>query len=167
MCEEEDIDSAAYAAAVGGHTDVLDLLASEFGAEIGLDNLVWAARRGHDAMIDHLVEKYGVDPNGMDDYGRWTALHRAARFGRVRTIKHLVEKHNVDIHQRIWNGETVLDQTERLGMTECAAVLRGYGATNGEPVEDENEEDEEDEEDWTESDDWETDDNSDADHDVM
>ena len=46
-------------------------------------------------------------------------------------------------------------------MTECAAVLRGYGATNGEPVE------EDEEEDWTESDDWETDDNSDADHDVM
>jgi len=40
-------------------------------------------------------------------------------------------------------------------MTECAAVLRGYGATNGEPVE----------EDWT--DDWDSDDNSDADHDVM
>ena len=35
----------------------------------------------------------------------------------------------------------------------CAAVLRGYGATNGEPVED-----------WT--DDWDSDDNSDADHDV-
>ena len=51
-----------------------------------------------------------------------------------------------------------MDESERHGRTECAAVLRGYGATNGEPVE---------EEDWTESDDWETDDNSDADHDVM
>ena len=51
-----------------------------------------------------------------------------------------------------------MDRAERRGRTECAAVLRGYGATNGEPVE---------EEDWTESDDWDSDDNSDADHDVM
>jgi len=51
-----------------------------------------------------------------------------------------------------------LDRAEERGWTACAAVLRGYGATNGEPVE---------EEDWTESDDWDSDDNSDADHDVM
>ena len=65
---------------------------------------------------------------------------------------------NVDIHKRSGYGETALDRAERRGWTACAAVLRGYGATNGEPVE---------EEDWTESDEWETDDNSDADHDVM
>ena len=87
----------------------------------------------------------------------WTALHWAVSRGRVRTVKHLVEKHNVDIHKRNDGGRTALDFAERHGRTECAAVLRGYGATNGEPVE----------EDWTESDEWETDDNSDADHDVM
>ncbi len=64
---------------------------------------------------------------------------------------------NVDIHKRSGYGETALDLAERRGRTACAAVLRGYGATTGEPVE----------EDWTESDDWDSDDNSDADHDVM
>ncbi len=64
-CREARIDFAARSgAAWGGHTDVLDLLASEFGARIGVDCLRWAARRGHDAMIDHLVEEYGMDPNG-------------------------------------------------------------------------------------------------------
>ena len=85
-------------------------------------------------MIDHLVEEYGVDPNGADEDGR-TALHWAAIQGRVRTVKPLVEKHNVDIHKSDGGGRTVLDWAEREGMTECAAVLRGYGATNGEPVE--------------------------------
>ena len=74
---------------------------------------------------------------------------------RPHRVKHLVEKHNVDIHKRNRLGRTAMDVAER---TECAAVLRGYGATNREPVE---------EEDWTESDEWETADNSDADHDVM
>ena len=108
-------------------------------------------------MIDHLVEEYRVDPNEADE-AEWTALHYAADRGRVRTVKHLVEKHNVDIHERDWDGKTALDLAEEKGMTECANVLRGYGATNGESVE---------EDDWTESDDWDSEDNSDADHDVM
>jgi len=115
-------DAAQYAAAMGGHTDVLDLLASEFGAGFGVNSLFEAARWGHDAMIDHLVERYGVDPN-VADYGQ-TALHYAAEYGRVRTVKHLVDKHNVDIHKRTWLGKTALDRAEEIGRTECAAYLR-------------------------------------------
>jgi hypothetical protein len=158
-----DIDYAANWAAKGGHTDVIDLLAGEFGTEIGVICLTLAARLGQDAMIDHLVEEYGVDPNGVGG-AQGTALHNAAWSGRVRTVKHLVEKHKVDIHKRDgWMRATALDEAERCGKTECAAVLRGYGATNGEPVE---------EEDLTDLSDamyWYRNfyDNSDADHDVM
>ena len=113
---------AARRAAEGGHADVLDLLASEFGAEIGMGCLAYAAERGHDAMIDHLVEEYGVDPN--DNVGVSTALHFAAGNGSVRTVKHLVEKHNVDIHRTDVAGETALDLAEAKGYTECAAYLR-------------------------------------------
>ena len=128
-----DMDDAAQCAAMGGHTDVLDLLASEFGAEIGVDCLTCASEWGHDAMIDHLVERYGVDPNGAEDGTGWTALHRAARYGRVRTVKHLVEKHNVDIHKRDWGGKTALDRAEENGMTECAAYLRALMSTSPPP----------------------------------
>ena len=129
-CRKDGIDLAAGRAATGGHTDVLDLLASEFGARIGVYCLTYASTWGRDAMIDHLVEKYGVDPNGVDGVG-WTALHNAALDGRVRTVKHLVENHNVDIHKKDYQGDTALDFAEEHGRTECAAVLRGYGATNG------------------------------------
>jgi len=124
-CREWNIDNndAAQWAAAGGHADVLDLLASEFGAEIGLDCLTGAAKWGHDAMIDHLVEKNGVDLNGADGDGR-TALHWAALCGRVRTVKHLVEKHNVDIHKRARWGGTALDVAEYCDRTECVAFLR-------------------------------------------
>ena len=97
---------AARRAAEGGHADVLDLLASEFGARIIVDCLAYAARWGHDAMIDHLVEEYGVDPNVADGLGS-TALHCAADLGRVRAVKHLVEKRHVDIHKGI-GGERLL-----------------------------------------------------------
>ena len=131
-CREFDIAVATRRAAMGGHTDVLDLLASEFGARIGLDCLISAASWGHDAMIDHLVEEYGVDPNGADAVG-WTALHWAAYIGRVRTVKHLVEKHNVDIHKRNYDGKTALDVADLNGMTECAAYLRALQSTRPPP----------------------------------
>ena len=83
-------------------------------------------------MIDHLVEEYGLDPNGVGG-GGWTALHRAARSGRVRTVKHLVEKHNVDIHKRERDGKTALDLAERRGRTECAAYLRALQSTRPPP----------------------------------
>jgi len=161
-CEKAGIDSAACGAAMGGHTDVLDLLASEFGARI-VGGLIHAAEWGHAAMIDHLVEEYGVDPNWVVGVDWWTALHYAASRDRVRTVKHLVEKHKVDIHKRTSEGWTALDFAEKRGMTECAALLRGYGATNGEPVE---EEEDSTESDW-DSDDSDNSDNSDADDDVM
>ena len=127
-CGKAGIDSAAqYGAAWGGHTDVLDLLASEFGAEIGVDCLTQAAGWGHDAMIDLLVERYGVDPNGVVEYG-WTALHWAASRGRVRVVKHLVEKHNVDIHVENQLGWNALDLALKSRRTECRPVLREYGA---------------------------------------
>jgi len=68
-CGKVGIDNAARFAAGGDHADVLDLLASEFGARIGVNCLTGAASRGQDAMIDHLVEKYRVDPNGVNGIG--------------------------------------------------------------------------------------------------
>ena len=102
---EVHIDTAVMWAALGGHTDVVDLLAGEFRARIDVNCLTWAARNGQDAMIDHLVERYGIDPNVADGGGR-TALHWAAAYDRVRTVKHLVEKHNVDIHKMDSVGRT-------------------------------------------------------------
>ena len=84
-------------------------------------------------MIDLLVERYGVDPNGAEEDNGWTALHRAAEYGRVRTVKHLVEKHNVDIHKRNRDGKTALNMAEMYGYTECADYLRVLMSTRPPP----------------------------------
>ena len=111
---------------------MVDLLAGEFGARIDVWILTSAAAWGQDATIDHLVERYGLDPNAVDGVG-WTTLHEATWNGRVRTVQHLVEKHNVDIHTRDALGRTALDLAEQYGRTEIASFLRELGATNGEP----------------------------------
>ena len=126
-CEGLYIGIAAEQAAMGGHTDVLDILAGEFDAKIGVDHLIGAARWGLIAMIDHLAKEYEVDPNGADQQG-WTALHWAASRGRVRVVKHLVEKHNVDIHVENQLGWNALDLALKSRRTECRPVLREYGA---------------------------------------
>ena len=109
------------------------LLAGEYGGDVDVNLFLSAASHGHVAMIDLLVERYGVDPNGADVYGR-TALHRAAEYGHIRTVKHLVEKHNVDIHKRTRDGNTALDLAEDCGKTECAAYLRALMSTRPPPL---------------------------------
>ena len=131
---EGDIDEAAQWAAARGHTDVLDLLVSEFGARVSLWCLTDAATCGQCAMIDHLVERYGVDPNASTVNGMGkNALHWAA-MSVVRACQLLVEKHNVDIHARDRYGNTALDLAEINGRTECASFLRELGVTNGERI---------------------------------
>jgi ankyrin repeat protein len=145
-CGEYDIGDAALLAAMGGHTNVVDLLVSVERSlsgwhsaflvryPIGVHCLTHAAAWGQNAMIDHLVgppnaltspERYGLDPNAEDTRG-WTALRCAAKHGRVRTVQHLVEKHNVDIHAytRDRTGKTALYWAEVNGRTECASYLR-------------------------------------------
>ena len=108
------------------------LLAGEYRGDVDVGLFLSAAKRGDDAMIDLLVERYGVDPNVADGDGR-TALHRAAQSGRVRTVKHLVEKHNVDIQKMDGCGMTALHLADLRDMTECAAYLRALQSTRPPP----------------------------------
>jgi hypothetical protein len=122
------VTEAAQAAAMSGHIDVVDVLASSFWAKIDVVCLNRAAEWGEDAMIDHLVEEYGLDLSAVDGDG-WSALHWAARSGRVCTVEYLVEEYDVDIHATDKSGRTALDVAERHGRTECASVLRELATT--------------------------------------
>mgnify|MGYP001822476700 CR=1 FL=1 len=75
-CGKGSIHWAVRFGAEGGHDDVIDLLASEYGARVDVECLIRASKRGHVATIDHLVEKHGVDASATDGRGR-TALDLA------------------------------------------------------------------------------------------
>ena len=79
-------------------------------------------------------EAYKVEYGySLESRPRGVCPPEAAYQDRVRTVKHLVDEHNVDIRMRNYDEQTALDVAEENGYTECAAVLRGYGAPNGSP----------------------------------
>ena len=95
------MDQAAKHAAQGGHVDVLELLVREFGATVDLNTLFRVSVTAQLAMFDHLVERYGLDPNAVVGDRAETALSWALIGGRVPMIKHIIEVHKGDIHGKM------------------------------------------------------------------
>ena len=104
---------SACLAAGNGHIDVVDLLASEFGAsEFGIGApvgdprhyvqgrcLVFAVIAGQDAMIDHLVTVYGVDLNEMFEQWYMTCTNIFAH-----QIRNRVDRNWSALHYAAWWG---------------------------------------------------------------
>jgi ankyrin repeat protein len=67
-----------------------------------------AARRGHDRIIQFLVEEMGIDPNTKGRQGL-TSLHFAARSGRVNVVKLLLSFASIDPMIVDDRGKTALD----------------------------------------------------------
>ena len=126
-CGKGSIEDDVAFAASSGHIGLFDLLVEKYGIRVSdwfLDHAVW----GGIAMIDHLVVKYGLDPNEA------MALHPAARSDRVDVIRHLVEVYGVDVNRMNDEGRTALERAEDGDHVECASVLRSYGALTGAEV---------------------------------
>ncbi|PTB81746.1 ankyrin, partial [Trichoderma longibrachiatum ATCC 18648] len=99
MLQDKDrIDSehyyhAFFAAAKGGHSDVLDLLLETFGLDVNAKNrrgrtpLSWAAQSGRIEEVELLLE-HGADANLKDSEGK-TPLWWAMMEGWVEVMKEL------------------------------------------------------------------------------
>jgi len=77
---------------------VLDMKEWDINAAdcMGHTALMWAVRRGHEAVVKVLLEQEGVDPNHVDhEYGR-TALIWAIIAGREGVVKMLLERGDVN-----------------------------------------------------------------------
>jgi len=62
--------------------------------------LIWAVRRGHEAVVKVLLEQEGVDPNHLDhEYGR-TALIWAIIAGRAGVVKMLLERGDINPNKK-------------------------------------------------------------------
>ena len=57
----------------------------------GLTPLAWAAKGGHEAVVQMLLERDDVNPNITDRYGE-TPLHIAACEGYEGVVKMLLER---------------------------------------------------------------------------
>jgi len=129
------INEAPGLAALSGHIELIDVLHREFGAVISDYCLLKAVGGGQNAVIDHLVAKYGVgmDPNAIV---RWegddtTALVWAVGHGRVHTVRHLIDVHGANMHVGCPNEASPVEWAAITGQVEVLDVFFGeYGASS-------------------------------------
>lgn len=116
-----------HIAAYFGLKDVL-LLLLEDGFDpnskdsYGNTAILWAASRGHEAVVQQLLETEGVNPDSKARYNR-TPLSWAAAKGHDATIKMLLDDSRVDVNSLDNNGHTPLWWAAMHGWEEVVKLL--------------------------------------------
>lgn len=87
--------------------------------------LYWAAKRGHEAVVNLLLER-GADVNVMDDLED-TPIWLAAKNGHEGVMEMLLEK-EADINLQDWRGQTPLWHSIRRKDERSLQLLLKYGA---------------------------------------
>ena len=104
---------------LGCSTDLLD--------DNGLSLLYDAARDGHSAMVQYLVETVGFDVNIASNDG-WTPVHTAVEFGHIDVVRYLLAR-GAKVHATATEDEiTALELARHRGHAEIEALLREHGA---------------------------------------
>jgi ankyrin repeat protein len=97
-----------------------------FDSRLGLDaNLIWAARKGHPAIVKAFLAR-GADPAAADDDGG-TALHWAVAASSADAVRLLIGA-GAPVDTADVRGTTPLALAERKGRDEIARVLKEAGA---------------------------------------
>ncbi|KAI9774450.1 MAG: hypothetical protein M1839_001733 [Geoglossum umbratile] len=86
--------------------------------------LLWAAQKGHEAVVKLLLAKDGVDINSKDSRWGQTPLSWAAWEGREAVVKLLLEKDGADINSKDSNlGQTPLTWAAQRGHEAVVKLL--------------------------------------------
>jgi hypothetical protein len=94
-----------HSAALGGHANVVTLLAKEYNVDVmvrangGITPMHSAAFGGHANVVTLLAKEYGVDVNVRNNTGA-TPMHYAAARGHVNVVTLLAKEYNVDVMVR-------------------------------------------------------------------
>ncbi|AZL14968.1 ankyrin repeat domain-containing protein [Rickettsiales endosymbiont of Stachyamoeba lipophora] len=120
---------ALHMAAENGHTETVQVLAQELGADVNFINefsyqtaLHYAAERGHTETVRVLVQELGANVMDKDKDGK-TALHYAAERGHTETIRVLVQELGANVMDKDEDGKTALHYAAEHGRTETVRVL--------------------------------------------
>lgn len=87
----------------------------------GMTPLAWATRKGHEAVVQLLIERDDVDTNIQDNYGQ-TPLLRAATYGHEAVVRLLIDR-GVEIDSRYSKGRTPLSWAARFGHEAVVRLL--------------------------------------------
>lgn len=98
--QNENSNSSVHYAAIGGCRDTFDYVCAASPVPITAGNrhnrtpLLWCAAKNHQALFDHIVERYGADPLYGDSFDK-TALHHACEKGHLDLALHLEETYGL------------------------------------------------------------------------
>ena len=125
------------AARVGDLDEVNTLIARGASVEArdsrGNTPLIWAAEKGHTAIVNALAGTYNANVEAVDDNGR-TALMCAAEHGHTDIVNALAGTYNADVEAADRDGWTALMWAAREGHTDIVNVLAGTYNANVEAV---------------------------------
>ena len=107
-----------------GQNNLIDMLVVR-GIQPAQDHLISAASGGMNDTVDHLVNRYHLDPNGTTSTGSWSPLYAACMHGQECTIRHLISTYHVDYHSRTGTGENIAFHLSSR-WPRCQAVLSSY-----------------------------------------
>ena len=124
--------TAAFAAILNGHPQLVDLLLTQEGIHPPLDInttskendgktiLMLAALNGYQPLLSHILNKPGINVNSKDSNG-YTALALAATKAQVSIVKRLLEYVDIDVPNSI--GSTALIIAAESGKDEMVKEM--------------------------------------------
>ena len=90
----------------------------------GSTALTWAARRGHEEVVEMLLEQGNANPNTADTQDGWTPLAWAAQYGHEGVVKILLESQYVNPNTiGTAYGQTTLLWAAKRGQEEVVRML--------------------------------------------
>ncbi|OWZ02600.1 Serine/threonine protein kinase [Phytophthora megakarya] len=125
-------------AAERGHTEVVQYLAEDCGANVntknngGITALMWAAERGYLRIVQCLAKHCGVVMNTMDDEGH-TALMKAVTSEQVDVVQYLIYQGNVDVNAINDRGETAYRLAYIRGYQDIQRILTPFLSSSPAP----------------------------------
>merc|ERR1712012_1453759 len=94
-----------------------------------------AAKRGHTAVVELLLNQEGIDINARISVNfRWTPLHAAAWYGHTAVVEMLLNHEGININARDSRNETPLEiakqnRMENVNHLDIVQLLKAHGAT--------------------------------------